>query len=163
MIKTAIQRRKARTIMALLNQYSWSCEYAQVRPFTTRHLTLLALQTLLKLGKTITMDCSEAIYLILRLAGFKLPTTVTIDGEGNTTTLLELPHFTDWAKVHVCTVIIFPQGPGPAHGVMVYEPDGDDPWVYSHGFHSRSSIVRLSVERAYHPGQEPVLCAVSDL
>lgn len=163
MIKTALQRRKAKTIMKLLNLYAWSVDYAEIRPMATRHLTLAALLTLLKLGKTITMDCSEAVYLILRLAGFTLPYSVIQLGEGNTTTLLTLPHFTDWKEVHVCTVIVFPEGPGPAHAVMVYEPNGTNPLVYTHGSHARSAIWSLETEKTYHPGQEPVLCAVAGL
>lgn len=163
MIKTAAQRRKAKTIMALLNQYSWSVEYAEVRPMATRSLTLKALQTLLKLGKTITCDCSEAITLICRLSGFTDPNRESYNGYGNTTSLLNLPHFTDYKEVHVGTIIVFPEGPGPAHAVMVYEPNGTNPLVYTHGSHARSAIWSLETEKSYHLGQQVILCAVAGL
>lgn len=163
MIKTALQRRKAKTIMAMLNRYAWSVEYAQIRPMQTASLTLKALQTLLKLGKTITMDCSEAVYLILRLAGFNVQKAGYIAGTGYTGTLLaKLRHFDDWAQVHVGTVIVIGHGTGD-HAVMVYEPDGDNPWVYSHGSHARSAIWRWSTEMTYHVGQPYQLLAVDNL
>lgn len=163
MIKTALQRRKAKTIATLLNQYSWSVLYAEIRPMATRSLTLKALQTALKLGHTITMDCSEAVTLIFRLAGFKDPNGLGYDGQGYTGTLLHLPHFTDYKQAHVGTLIVFEEGPGPAHVVMVVKPNGTNPMVYTHGSHARSAIWDLNTERAYHPGQKVTLCAVAGL
>jgi hypothetical protein len=163
MVKTALQRRRAKALMKLLNLYAWSVLYAQIRPMQTASLTLKALRKLLKLGHTITMDCSEAVYLILRLAGFNVRKAGYIAGTGYTGTLLAfLRHFTDWNQVHVGTIIVIGYGTGD-HAVMVYKPNGDNPLVYTHGSHARSAIWSFQEEMTYHPGQPYTLLAVDNL
>lgn len=163
MIKTAWQRQRAKMIANLLNLYAWSVLYAEVRPMQTRSLTMAALRKLLKLGHTITMDCSEAVTLIFRLAGFADPNGLHYSGDGNTGTMLaHLRHFTDWGEAHTGTLIVFGAGTGD-HVVMVIKPNGNNPTVYTHGMHARSAIWTLNEERAYHVGQPETLLAVDNL
>lgn len=163
MIKTALQRRRARTIAQLLNLHAWQLLWAEVRPMQTRSLTLAALKKLLGLGKDLTMDCSESVTLIFRLAGFGDPNGLGYNGQGFTGTMLEhLPTFTDWSQVHVGTLIVFGEGNG-THVVMVVKPNGTNPLVFSHGSHARAAIWSMDVERQYHQGEIERLLAVSAL
>lgn len=162
-VKTGPQRQRAKTIAQLLNRYAWQCLYAQVRPMQTRSLTLKSLTSLLENGKDIEMDCSEAVTLIFRLAGFQDPNGLGYNGQGYTGTMLQhLPHFTDWAQVHVGTLIVFGAGTG-THVVMVVKPNGQNPLVYSHGSHARGAIWDLNTERQYHQGEPITLLAVAGL
>jgi hypothetical protein len=163
MIKTALQRRRARTIALLLNLHAWQMLYAGIRPMATRFLTLPQLKTLLKAGLTITLDCSEAITLIFRLAGFQDPNGCGYNGTGYTGTMLEhLRHFSDWSQVHVGTIIVIGGGTGE-HAVMVTKPNGDNPMVFTHGSHAKAAIWDFKTEMTYHVGQPYTLLAVDNL
>jgi hypothetical protein len=163
MIRTALQRRRARTIAQLLNLYAWAVLYLEKRPMVTRFLTLPQLEAALKAGHTITMDCSEAVTLIFRLAGFKDPNGKGYNGEGYTGDMLDhLRHFDNWSKVHVGTLIVIGGGTGE-HVVMVTHPNGDNPEVFSHGSHAHLAIWGFRTEMTYHPGQPYTLLAVDNL
>lgn len=160
---TQTQRNHLGRLMDMLNHYANQVDYAQVRPMSTQRLTETQLESRLRGGGTITMDCSESVTLLCRLAGLNDPNGLGYDGKGWTGTLLtHLPHFTDWTEVHEGTLIVFGNYPGE-HVVMVRTPNGGDPEVYSHGSHAKSAIWSLATERTYHEGQPMILLAIADL
>lgn len=162
-MRSILKRRRAKTVAYLLNRYAWLFLYAQIRPMPTRSLTLKTLTAILKAGRTITDDCSGAVTLIFRLAGFNDPNGLGYNGDGYTGDMLaHLRHFTDWNQVHVGTLIVYGYGTG-THVVMVVKPDGDNPLVFTHGSHAHSTIWRLAQEDLYHVGEPKTLLAVDTL
>lgn len=161
---TATQRRHEVTIAKLLNRYAEQVLWAEVRPMSTRFMTLAELMLRLEAGRQITMDCDESCTLIARLASLKDPNGQNYDGEGSTGALLtHLPHFSDWSKVHPGTLIVLGAYPG-IHAVMVLSPAGRNPIVYSHGSHARAAIWDLATELTYHPpGILVTLLEIADL
>lgn len=160
---TQTQRNQLVNIANMLNHYAPQVLYAEVRPMSTRDLTLSQLRCRFISGGTITCDCSESVTLMFRLAGLKDPNGLNYDGYGYTGDMLDhLPHFTDWEEVHEGTLIVFGAGTG-THVVMVTRPNGQNPMVYSHGSHANSAIWDLDTERTYHPGEPMTLLAIADL
>jgi hypothetical protein len=160
---TATERRHLVRLASFLSAKAELVNWAEVRPMSTAHLTESQLRDRLDAGKTITTDCSETVTLMFRLAGLQDPNGLRYDGYGYTGDMLEhLEHFTDWGKVHPGTLIVFGDYPG-VHVVMVTEPAGSDPLVYSHGSHARSAIWSLNTERSYHPNIPFRLLAIADL
>ena len=160
---TQTQRNHLVRLAQLLNQHAPDVDYAQVRPMRTRFLTQSQLTTDLEHNVPVTMDCSESVTLMFRLAGLKDPNGLNYDGYGYTGTMLDhLTHFTEWDKVHEGTLIVFGSGTG-THVVMVTLPNGNNPEVYSHGSHSNHAIWSLATERTYHPGEPLTLLAIADL
>lgn len=160
---TQTQRNHLVRLAQLLNKYSPDVDYAQVRPMRTRYLTQSQLTTDLEHNVPVTMDCSESVTLMFRLASLADPNGLKYDGEGWTGTMLaHLPHFTEWEKVHEGTLIVFGAYPGE-HVVMVTRPNGDDPDVYSHGSHANHAIWSFKTEQTYHEGQQVTLLAIEDL
>ena len=160
---TYTQRNHLVRLARLLNKYAAQVDYAEVRPMSTTHITESQLRCRFQSGGHITCDCSESVTLMFRLAGLKDPNGLNYDGYGYTGDMLDhLPIFTDWAEVHEGTLIIFGPGTG-THVVMVVQPNGDNPQVYSHGSHANSAIWDLNTERTYHPGENVRLLSIADL
>lgn len=160
---TERQRDKMVWIAQYLNAHAELCHYAEIRPMTTRGLTLGSMEEAFKRGVHITMDCSESVTLICRLAGLQDPNGEGYDGYGYTGTMLaHLKHFTDWNEVHKGTLIVFGAGTG-THVVMVVQPNGENPLVYSHGSYASHAIWDLNTERTYHEGEPLTLLAIEDL
>lgn len=160
---TQTQRNHMVRLARLLDKHASLVRYAEVRPMSTRHLTESQLDYRLTAGQAITMDCSESVTLICRLAGLRDPNGLGYDGEGYTGTMLtHLPHFTDWSEVHEGTLIVFGEYPG-RHVVMVVTPNGENSSVYSHGSYSDHAIWSLETERGYHAGEPITLLAIADL
>ena len=127
--------------------------YAELRPMRTRSLrTLHALRARLASKAGVTMDCSESVTLLCKLAGCHDPSGLDFDGAGNTETLLNhLRHYTNPAKAEVGALVVF--DPKVRHGgvlgrhvCMVRRPSAD-PILFSHGKESDPRYVRLSAER----------------
>lgn len=160
---TQTQRNHMVRLAQLLNHYAPDVDYAEVRPMRTRRLTQTRLTINLQHRVPVTMDCSEAVTLICRLAGLKDPNGLRYDGYGYTGTMLEhLPHFTDYGELHKGSLIVYGAGTG-THVVMVVTPNGHNPDVYSHGSHANSAIWTLETENTYHPGEPRTLLAIEDL
>lgn len=160
---TNTQRNQMVRIAQLLNQYAPDVDYAQIRPMRTRYLTLSKLRTDLQHNIPITMDCSESVTLICRLSGLKDPNGMMYDGEGYTGDMLaHLPHFTNYDQLHKGSLIVYGTGTG-THVVMVTEPNGVNPEVYSHGSHASHAIWSLAQEDEYHQGEPKTLLAIEDL
>lgn len=160
---TQTQRNHMVRLAQLLNRYAPDVDYAEVRPMRTRGLTQSRLTLDLEHNVPVTMDCSESITLICRLAGLKDPNGLRYDGYGYTGTMLDhLPHFSDANRLHKGSLIVFGGGTG-THVVMVTTPNGENPDVYSHGSHANSAIWSLDQERTYHPGEPLTFLAIEDL
>lgn len=110
---TQTQRNHMVRLCEMLNHYAPEVDYAEVRPMSTARITETQLDTRLRSGGHITMDCSESATLICRLAGLRDPNGLGYDGYGYTGSMLtHLPHFTDWDEVHEGTLIVFGAFPG---------------------------------------------------
>lgn len=145
------QRRHLGRLMDLLVGHEPQVHYAQVRPMQTRHITEHELLATISHG--ITMDCSESVTLLCRLAGIGDPNGKHFDGSGYTGTLLQhLPHYTDPRKAKVGALVVF--GPGRHHDgdhvCMVRRP-GPNPLLFSHGQERGPFYISLSEEKKYHP------------
>lgn len=136
--------------------------YQQYRPMTTIHYNEAGLRRHLDSGHSISMDCSESVTLLCKLAGLKDPNGFGYNGYGYTGTLLNhLPHYSRASNAHVGAIAIFGAGTGE-HAVMVMER-GSDPVVFSHGFSGGPLALRLSTEKRYHPGARVTFLDISHL
>jgi hypothetical protein len=144
------ERIKMAKIMNLLVLDQWKVHYKEVRPMATRSIRSLAqLKYALTSNRGITMDCSEAITLICKLAGINDPNGLHYDGQGYTGTLLKhLPHYHDPSLAKIGALVVF----GPNHGdhvCMVRQP-GKNPTLFSHGQERDPIYISLSAERKFH-------------
>lgn len=125
--------------------------YAEIRPMSTAAIhTLSDLHHRVESEHGITMDCSESVTLICKLAGLKDPNGLGYDGQGYTGTLLShLPHYYHPESARTGALVVFGAAPGH-HVAMVREP-GSDPLLWSHGQESDPRTIRLSLERLGQP------------
>jgi hypothetical protein len=159
---TTKQREHLARLMDLLVAAEPRVHYAQVRPMQTRHISEKDLKAALTRG--ITMDCSESVTLLCRLAGLKDPNGKDYNGTGYTGTLLgHLPHYTDASKAKVGALVVF--GPGHHHDgdhVCMVRKAGPNPLLFSHGQERGPFYISLSEEKKYHPPPTTFL-AIQDL
>jgi hypothetical protein len=124
-------------------------DYAQVRPMLNIRLYEEDLITTFGRGGHIAMDCSEAVTLVFKMAGFKDPSGQGYSGYGNTDTMLAtLPHYSNAHNAHTGALVIYQN---PAHVSMVIEA-GADPVLFSHGSQDGPLRVALSEESTWHSG-----------
>lgn len=98
-------------------------------------------------GGSITMDCSESVTLMARLAGLADPNGNGYNGLGFTGTMLaHLPHYADPKAADVGALCVYGPDNGD-HVTMVKEP-GPDPLMFSHGKPGDPELVRFSVVKA---------------
>jgi len=160
---SAAQRTRMVEIATFLIAHAPQIHYAEVRPMSTARLTLPELQTRFRTGGTITMDCSEAVTLICRLAGLRDPNGLGYNGEGYTGTLLDhLPHYTDVARGHPGALLVFGAGTG-THVCMVLERDGENPILFSHGSEIGPLRISLADERTAHEGEPITMLDITHL
>lgn len=145
---SAAQRAQLGRLMDLLVEHEPAVHYARVRPMRTSTIKT-ATQLRHQLASGVTMDCSESVTLLCRLAGLDDPNGCGYDGSGFTGTMLaHLPHYQRARNAMVGALVVF----GPAmgeHVCMVREP-GSDPLLFSHGWEGGPRYVRLSLERHAH-------------
>lgn len=141
---TDAQRGGMRYVMDLLLEHRNRIHYAEVRPMRTAKIAnVWQLKQAVAAPGGITMDCSESVTLICRLAGLKDPNGHGYNGTGFTGTLLDrLPHYSDPGAAKVGALCVFGPSPG-IHVGMVHER-GADPWLFTHGEESDPSLHRLS-------------------
>lgn len=143
------QRRHLKDLMAYLLKREPLIHYAQIRPMRTVHLTERQLRARLNGGGSITMDCSESVTLLCKLAGLHDPNGLGYDGQGFTGTMLaHLRHYSDPEKALVGALCVF--GPAPGDHVAMVMERGEDPWLWSHGAEGGPRRVRYSVEKRVH-------------
>lgn len=140
------QRQHLRYLMEWTLLHTADIHYAQVRPMKTIHLYEHDLQSIFANGGGITMDCSEGVTLLCKLAGLRDPNGRGYDGFGFTGTLLSyLPHYYDPKHANVGALVVYGSGSGH-HVSMVLEP-GHDPLLWSHGRESAPERRRLSDQK----------------
>lgn len=144
-------------IMDYLHVHRDKIHYRQVRPMATRRIDNLAeLHVEVEKPRGITMDCSEAVTLICKLAGLEDPNGLGYNGDGYTGTLLNhLPHYYDPASAYVGALVVF--GGGTGHHVAMVRERGNDPLLWSHGQESDPRTIRLSLERQHQPSPVTLL------
>ena len=143
---TPAQRAHAGAIMDFLVAHEPLVHYKQIRPMPTRTLLEQQLADLFAAKKTITMDCSESVTLICRLAGLDDPNGNGYNGRGFTGTLLDnLKHYTSPLAADVGALVVF--GPGTGDHVCMVRKRGRDPLLFSHGMERGPFYVHLSDER----------------
>lgn len=149
--------------MTYLLQHEPQVHYAQRRPMSTANMNETSLRYHVEHGG-IAIDCSEAVYLLLRLAGLHVYAAgYGAGGYGNSHTLwASLPNYTDPSKAQVGAVVTYGHY-GNDHAAMVMDYVGhDDPWLFSHGSEGGPRRVRWSAENAVHGGSG-VLCSIARL
>jgi hypothetical protein len=136
--------------MRYLEAHEPQVHYAQVRPMRTRGLHEQQLADTLAADRgSLTMDCSEAVTLLCRLAGLADPNGNGYNGLGYTGTLLKhLPHYTTAAHADVGALVVYGPDDGE-HVSMVYER-GPDPILWSHGSEGGPLFISLSAQRRLH-------------
>ena len=128
--------------------------YAQVRPMVTRTIeNLVQLHQAVERPRGLTMDCSESVTLLCRLAGLRDPNGLHYDGAGNTDTMLgHLPHYYAATAAGVGALVVFGVGKLSTEHVCMVRRTGSDPLLFSHGQEQGPFFIPLSVEKRYHPG-----------
>lgn len=147
---TTAQRAHLHALMLWTVAHEPRIHYAQVRPMRTRGLAEQQIADRFADAEgTLTLDCSEAVTLLCRLAGLRDPNGRGYDGSGYTGTLLEhLPHYTQATRADTGALVVYGPGSGD-HVSMVCEP-GRDPLLWSHGSDRGPVLVRLSEQRREH-------------
>lgn len=146
------QRAAMRYLMDFLLNHKSRIHYAEVRPMHSHSITsVYELKQRIASPGGLTMDCSESVTLICKLAGLSDPNGLNYNGTGYTGTLLgHLPHYSEAAGAKIGALCVFGPGTG-THVAMVHER-GPDPWLWTHGETGDPSLHRLSWMR---PGFEP--------
>jgi hypothetical protein len=108
-------------------------------------------------------DCARAVNWCCKWAGWKGIGPYGFEADSQEM-WEELPHFTDIRDCHAGTIIVWGTV-GQVHATQVMHPDGDDPWLMSHGFAFSGNYERYSAEYAYHVprGAPPTLLSVRGL
>lgn len=139
--------------------YNRRVHYAQVRPMRSTGIRHLRPALLRPHG--LTMDCSESVTLLCRLAGLRDPNGLHYDGSGYTGTLLAyLVGYSDPAIARTGALVVFGEGAGD-HVCMVRKP-GADPLLFSHGSEADPSWHPLSFMRSGFKG-EPRFLSIAKL
>ena len=138
------QRAAMRYLMDLLLHHRARIHYAELRPMSTASIhSVLGLKQRIAAPGGLTMDCSESVTLICKLAGLSDPNGLAYNGQGFTGTLLgHLPHYVNAAGAKIGALCVFGPGTGK-HVAMVYER-GTDPMMWTHGETGDPSLHRLS-------------------
>lgn len=156
------QRAAMRYVMDYLLAHRNRMHYAQIRPGAcTRIATMFALKQAIAAPGGLTVDCSDAVILICRIAGLTDPTGQDYDGDDTdyTGTLLRnLPHYVDPGAAKIGALCVFGPGTG-THVAMVHER-GHDPMLWTMGENGDPSLHRLSWMA---PGFQPPVTFLSIL
>src|SRR5258705_2074988 len=100
---TPAQRHTLGALMDYLVAHEPKVHYAQRRPMRSRWITdYVELTRAVQSGAGLTMDCSESVTLLCKLAGLDDPNGLRYNGSGYTGTLLDhLPHYTPPSKANI--------------------------------------------------------------
>jgi hypothetical protein len=148
-VATDAQRRHLHGLMGYTLANAALIHYAQQRPMDCVRLTETQLRAKLDAGRSISLDCSEAVTCLCKWAGLHDPNGLHYNGSGYTGTLLaHLPHYSDPTKAKVGALCVFGPAPGE-HVAMVMEP-GANPVMWSHGGESGPIRISFERERAVH-------------
>lgn len=149
------QREHLGRLMDLLVAHRDKIHYRQLRPMATHKIVHeLMLRTILATSG-LSMDCSESVTLLCRLAGLHDPNGLDYNGTGYTGTLLRHLGARAYPPSHasaagIGALVVFGGGTGE-HVGMVRHP-GPDPELFSHGGEAGPFYIRLTEEERYHSG-----------
>jgi hypothetical protein len=151
-VATAAKRRELAALMDYLVRQEPRVHYGQVRPMGSRSIKNLAqLHTKIAGPRGITLDCSEIVTLICKLAGLADPNGLRYDGAGNTETMLgHLPHYYSARSAGIGALVVFGVGHLATEHVCMVRRPGADPLLFSHGQERGPFLIPLSVEKRYH-------------
>lgn len=149
---TTRQRAELAALMDYLVRHEPHIHYAQARPMVTRTIqNLVQLHTAVERPRGLTMDCSESVTLLCRLAGLSDPNGLHYNGYGNTETMLHhLPHYYSPGYAEVGALVVFGVGKLATEHVCMVRKTGSDPLLFSHGQERGPIMIPLSVEKHYH-------------
>jgi hypothetical protein len=152
-VASAAKRRELAALMDYLCAHEPQVHYGQIRPMPTRTIrTLTELHTKVSGRGGVTMDCSESVTLLCRLAGLGDPNGLHYDGSGNTETMLaHLPHYYSSRSAGIGALVVFGVGDLAREHVCMVRHPGSDPVLFSHGQERGPFPIPLSVEKRYHP------------
>lgn len=147
---THAQREKMAEIMDFLVLHRNKIHYRELRPMRTRTIRSFAeLRHAVAESNGITMDCSESVTLVCKLAGLEDPNGFRYDGAGYTGTLLDrLPHYHHAGGASIGALVVF--GPGTGEHVCMVRRPGTDPLLFSHGQESDPRYIPLAIEARIH-------------
>jgi hypothetical protein len=159
----------------VLADVNWDVEHAnligywQARPMRTIPMSKSQWQAKVlagdfKPGAQRGVDCSEYITDKFFQNEIDDPNHQNYNGIGNTQYMLNhLPHIS-WAEAHLATIVVCTAGPLPTqHGVIVLEPNGNNPLVGSMGGNNGPIKIYLQTLLKYLPGRVAVPLGVSGL
>lgn len=138
--------------------------YVEQRPMQTARFRswIEVMGTLNSFGR-FSMDCSEAVTFLFRLAGLRDPNGLGYDGYGYTGSLLDhLPHYLGTEDAHEGALGVFGAGTG-THVVMLMTRRGKNPLVFSHGSEIGPLYISLDDEKAAHAGEPLTWLNIGDL
>jgi len=145
---TQNQRNRMAEIMDLLVLDEPEVHYKEIRPMPTCHIRSVP-DLRKQLANGITMDCSESVTLICRLAGLQDPNGYGYNCRGYTGTLLKnLKHYSNPALAKIGALVVF--GPGTGEHVCMVRHPGKNPTLFSHGQERGPFYISLSEERKFH-------------
>jgi hypothetical protein len=150
---TTAQRKKLADLMDIMVAHEPKIHYAQVRPMRTRSIKNTT-QLMVALGTGFSMDCSESVTLLCRLAGLKDPNGEGFNGVGNTQDMYNhLQHYQRPASASI-GALVFLGIPGElsTQHICMVRHGGKDPILFSHGQEKGPFYIKYSVERQYHQG-----------
>jgi hypothetical protein len=147
---TTNQREHMARLMDLLVLDKPEVHYREIRPMPTCHIkTEAQLRSALQQPNGITMDCSESVTLICKLAGLHDPNGRGYNCTGDTGTMLDhLNHYADPRVALVGALVVF--GPGRGEHVCMVRTPGRNPTLFSHGQERGPFFISLSEERKFH-------------
>lgn len=160
---TTQQRNKLAELMDLMVAHEPKIHYEQVRPMRTGSIKTIA-QLGIALAHGFSMDCSESVTLLCRLAGLRDPNRSGYNGSGNTQVMYDhLTHYTRPRGAAIGALCFFgiPGELSTQHITMVRH-SGSDPVLFSHGQERGPFWIHLSEERKYHAGS-PVFLNIGKL
>jgi hypothetical protein len=149
---SASQRRELLALMDYLCKQEPRIHYGQIRPMPSRTIhTLVELHAKVSGRGGLTMDCSESVTLLCKLAGMGDPNGEHFNGTGNTATMLgHLSHYYSPHSAMVGALVVFGVGHLETEHVCMVHTPGPNPLLFSHGQERGPFLIPLSVEKRYH-------------
>jgi hypothetical protein len=160
---TTFQRTEAIRHAQFLIDWKVSVGYGDSRPVPWIGESLNGMLTRFKAGEVWEPDCSGAVEWICKWSGWKTPTIYPFGLGGSADMFQHLTHrYTDPRNAHAGALVTYGDA-GEIHVCMVMQPDGTNPWLFSHGSDAGPLHIRLSDENRAHAGQAVTFLDVSGL
>jgi hypothetical protein len=166
-----LQREKFVYLSGWAEQNRSHIGYGTGRPVPHADDTQAQLQALFEKDGEWSPDCSGFYRWMSKNAGFRDPVgTGFADPRVNTELIAANlhKHYTNPRDAHpgaplVLGTVSFKGKLSKQHICALYERDGDNPWLISHGGAAGPRFVRYQAELAAHPGADHFFCDISGL